>query len=172
MILLKKKRHLKKVETPPPDLEGDGFKNCDTYAGYPHVFDTLIRGLSPSQTPTVYCASVLSLYNKIKDCQIQENKKDYERYFSAQLDANNLKGYVECSILLQLSNENSYDSIEQVLDSKYSTDRRIICRQRRTFTMDFTSCDKARSYYNAVIIAEQGVELQQKVRTDVHNSNI
>jgi hypothetical protein len=86
------------------------------------------------------------------------------------------KGHLQCLHLKALSQEfdekyeiNQYLKREVV---KFSQDQKIRCDKPNSYTVDYDACLKALAAYNFIINSEAFMDLQQKIRTDVKNSNI
>lgn len=53
-----------------------------------------------------------------------------------------------------------------------SSDGKISCKDRGSWTVDYEPCEKAIKFYSAVMMAEQAMLVEQKVRTDLKGQSI
>ncbi|MFP5386285.1 MAG: hypothetical protein ACLGHN_09425, partial [Bacteriovoracia bacterium] len=67
---------------------------------------------------------------------------------------------------------NPLDNVSVAETVIVSVDGQIKCKATATFTMDYNACKRAVTLYDAVIMAEKAMDLQQKIRTDVKGANL
>ncbi len=75
-----------------------------------------------------------------------------------------------CEELMIISSLNKGKSYEDVEDPKRTVDSKVSCISRGGYTLDYDYCVKVRNLYNAVVIAEQAMQAQQKIRV-TENTN-
>jgi hypothetical protein len=56
--------------------------------------------------------------------------------------------------------------------AKSSMDQQITCTKKASYTIDYDKCVKIIGLYNAVLLAEQAMDLQQKTRTNLKHQSI
>lgn len=56
--------------------------------------------------------------------------------------------------------------------AKSSMDQQITCTKKASYTIDYNKCVKIIGLYNAVLLAEQAMDLQQKTRTNLRHQSI
>jgi hypothetical protein len=119
------------------------------------AFDAALPGLSTG-SPIQRCTTLIQQYEAAGKPQPQEKE-----YISVQ----------ECYIVRYLSPDGAITGPNKE-NSKNSMDGKITCKEKASYTQDLEECEKALKYYNAVVVAETAMNLQQTVRTDLKNQSI
>lgn len=86
----------------------------------------------------------------------------------------------ECIVLEAVAKNNNKSSgfteeskVNNVRDTVVmSSNQKIQCIMKADYTADYEGCKKAVQLYNAVLIAETGMNLQQQVRAEVNSQNL
>jgi hypothetical protein len=78
----------------------------------------------------------------------------------------------ECESLKKISGSTRLQQYDAKENTKASVDGKIRCVGKANFTFDYTPCESALAYYNSVVAAENAMNLEQKLRTQVKNQNI
>lgn len=76
----------------------------------------------------------------------------------------------ECNFLKKLGNGQVLPGDRN--NNKASSDGKITCKEKASYTADYEPCENALKYYTAVVVAEQAMNLQQTIRTDLKNQSI
>lgn len=103
--------------------------------------------------------------NKITMCLTPEGKESPEckvlEHVSKKHNNGNSSGFTEQS------------KVSNVRDTVImSSNQKIQCIMKADYTADYEGCKKAVQLYNAVLIAETGMNLQQQVRAEVNSQNL
>lgn len=77
----------------------------------------------------------------------------------------------ECKVLNKLSPNGIVEAANKE-NTKNSMDGKITCKEKASYTKDYSACETALKYYTAVTVAETAMNLEQTVRTDLKNQSI
>jgi hypothetical protein len=91
-----------------------------------------------------------------KTCTTKQDKRAEDKTKAIPLES--------CEELMVISSLNKGKSFEDVEDPKRTVDNKVTCVSRGGYTLDYDYCVKIRNLYNAVVIAEQAMQAQQKIR--------
>ena len=73
----------------------------------------------------------------------------------------------QLTIISKLNNGKSYGDVDE---PKRTIDNKVTCVSKGGYTLDYDYCVKVRGLYNSVIMAEQGMFAQQKIRITESNN--
>lgn len=118
-----------------------------------------VNGLANNNAPTNTPYSDGNAYHclKLADAPIPENKIDDER--------NKCQAVSQTA---QLAGANLRVNPEE----KATLDKRVICKRKAGYTLDYESCTKAAQVYDWIRVAEQGMTMQEQIRTKNNTARI